>query len=242
MSVRFGEFTLNAATRELVRGTERRHLSIKAFDLLSLLVERRPAVVEKAELRQHLWPSTHVVEAALANLVAEVRRALDEDPSAPAYVRTVHGIGYAFAGDATDDSTAAGPAAGPGSSSAAATGAAGIAAQSAVRCWLSWKQREFNVAPGEHVIGRDPACAVWIDAPGVSRRHARLTIAGDVGGVHARLEDLDSTNGTFARGRRLTRAEVLRDGDEIGLGQVALTFRVWNGADEPTKRVRKRRA
>jgi len=238
MIVRFGAFTLNSSTRELLCGAERRHLSTKAFDLLALLAARRPAVVEKAELRQHLWPSTHVVEAALANLVAEVRRALDEDPAAPTFLRTVHGIGYALAADASDRAAPGAPARGLAGDAAGPTGAA---AQPAVRCWLSWKQREFTLAPGEQVIGRDPSCGVWIDAPGVSRRHARLTVASDAAEVQAAVEDLGSTNGTFAQGRRVTGRVAVRDGDEIKLGRVALTFRAWNGRDAPTKRVGKRR-
>jgi pSer/pThr/pTyr-binding forkhead associated (FHA) protein len=79
---------------------------------------------------------------------------------------------------------------------------------------------------------------VWIDVPGVSRRHARLTVPPDARDPHAVIEDLGSTNGTFARGQRTTGTDVVRDGDAIRLGRVSLVFRVWNGADEPTKRVR----
>ncbi len=57
-------------------------------------------------------------------------------------------------------------------------------------------------------------------AAGVSRAHARL----DLGGPHPRIEDLDSTNGTYVNGRRLApRSPVrLHCGDEISLGQLAL--------------------
>jgi DNA-binding winged helix-turn-helix (wHTH) protein len=227
----FGEFTLNPATRELTRGGLSKHLSTKAFDLLCLLAARRPAVVEKAELRQHLWPATHVVDAALANLIAEIRRTLGDDPAAPTILRTVHGVGYAFAAETTGagDSSAVGP-----------LGREPLAANppAAVRCWLAWRQRVFTLAPGAHVIGRDPSCSVWIDVPGVSRRHARLTVPADARDPHAVIEDLGSTNGTFARGQRTTGTEIVRDGDAIRLGRVALVFRVWNGADAPTKRVR----
>jgi DNA-binding winged helix-turn-helix (wHTH) protein len=237
---RFGPFTLNVASRELSHGDERRHLSTKAFDLLTHLVARRPAVVDKAELRQHLWPETHVVDASLANLITEVRRALDDNPAEPAWVRTVHGVGYAFAGQVveagegaaggTQAGTSAGTTgAGPGVADAAATGTV---------CWLSWKRREFTLGAGAHTIGRDPSSAVWVDAPGVSRRHACLTVRTGDGGARATIEDLDSTNGTCVRGRRISSPEAVHDGDEIRLGTVRLTFRVWRGAEAPTRRVR----
>ena len=35
------------------------------------------------------------------------------------------------------------------------------------------------LAEGENVIGRDPGCNVWLDVPGVSRRHARVVVSGD---------------------------------------------------------------
>jgi hypothetical protein len=57
---------------------------------------------------------------------------------------------------------------------------------------------------------------------GVSRRHARIVRAGD----DAALEDLNSLNGTFVGGHRLTpgHPEVIRPGDELQFGKVILVF------------------
>src|SRR5688500_12254169 len=96
MRVRFGPFLFDSGTRELVTGALPRHLSPKAFDLLQILLERRPALVSKAELQDHLWPDAVVLEANLANAVAEIRKALDDDPKSPRYVFTVSRRGYRF--------------------------------------------------------------------------------------------------------------------------------------------------
>ena len=58
MKVAFGPFTFDAGTRQLLRDGRELHLSPKAFDLLLLLLERRPAVVSKAEVLARIWPDT----------------------------------------------------------------------------------------------------------------------------------------------------------------------------------------
>ena len=56
-------------TRSAIRGSEAVHVSPKAFDLLTLLVERRPRAPSKAELHDHIWPATFVSDGSLAQLV-----------------------------------------------------------------------------------------------------------------------------------------------------------------------------
>jgi predicted component of type VI protein secretion system len=70
-------------------------------------------------------------------------------------------------------------------------------------------------------VGRDPSNDIVISDPQVSRQHARITHQG-----HALIiEDVGSTNGTFANGVRLTGSHVLSNGDVIGLGDgVTLTY------------------
>ena len=224
MNVRFGRYTLDAEARQLKRDGHELRLSPKAFDLLVLLVEKRPAVVEKRALRDRLWPATHVVDASLSNLVAEIR-ALGGDADPPP-VRTVHGVGYAFAGDVVDTS---------------GTEAPDRRAQGAP-CWVVWRDRPLPLSRGDNFVGRDASCAVWIDEIGVSRRHARIHVAGnDVNGFEdVTLEDLNSTNGTSVRGQPVTGVVRLRDRDTLQLGPEVLVFRTRATVEAPTKRVRRR--
>jgi pSer/pThr/pTyr-binding forkhead associated (FHA) protein len=48
----------------------------------------------------------------------------------------------------------------------------------------------------------------------VSREHARIEIEGS----QCRITDLNSSNGTYINGRRLSGSTELKDGDEIKLG------------------------
>ena len=70
------------------------------------------------------------------------------------------------------------------------------------------------------LIGRDIQCDLHLDSPVVSRRHARLdqTSQGHV------LVDLNSVNGTFVNGERLTRPMVLQMGDLVQIGPFTLAY------------------
>jgi pSer/pThr/pTyr-binding forkhead associated (FHA) protein len=100
---------------------------------------------------------------------------------------------------------------------------------------LFWGRREIELPEGTHVLGRTQGCAAWIDAPGVSRQHARIVVAEDA----AVIEDLGSKNGTFLGGRRLEGPSPLADGDEIALGAALLTIRALR-ADRSTETVSRR--
>jgi hypothetical protein len=192
-----------------VRGGQRVPLSPKAFQLLALLVASRPRAIAHAELRDQLWPDTHVARTSLARLLTEIRRATGDDPRAPRYVRNLHGFGYAFCGTVTAEGKAAAPEAPDGG------------------CALLWGEREFSLSEGENLIGRAPECRLPIDSSAVSRRHARVFVARG----QATIEDLGSKNGTFLGGRRVERPTRLEDGATVVVGPALLVFRGLAGQD-----------
>jgi DNA-binding winged helix-turn-helix (wHTH) protein len=198
----FGEFVLDPSARLLMRRGAAVHLPPKAIDLLMLLASRRPAAVSKEDIHEALWPGIFVTDATLSTLVFELRAALGESARAPRFIRTVHGFGYAFGGETTP--VAAG-----------------------TTCRLVCEGRDIPLPDGEHVIGRSVDCSIRLDSTGVSRRHARLTVAG----ASALLADCSSTNGTFVGGERIEGEVELHDGDEIRFGSVTAVFR--NSQDEP---------
>ena len=210
MLVSFGDFVLDRGTRQLWRGKEERRLGPKAFELLELLLKQRPNVVPRERIRDRLWPGTFVSESTLATLVAEVRGALGETPKKPCFLRTVHGVGFAFCGPAVD------------SKPAPATG------QAVYRLVLD--DREVALAQGENLLGRVEEGVAWLESPTVSRRHARILVEGD----QVRLEDLGSKNGTFVGGRKITAPTPLADGDTFRLGRVHMVLRAV-APDQATK-------
>jgi DNA-binding winged helix-turn-helix (wHTH) protein len=213
MRVAFGRFPFDSAMRELLADGQAAHLSPKAFDVLEMLLERQPNVVEKEEIYRTIWPNTFVGDATLNVVVAEIRRVMGDDSKAPKYIRTVHRVGYAFFFEPVVD-LASGKPNRPASFN---------------RCWLTLNERAFPLGGGENTIGRDPQCTVWLDESGVSRRHARIFVTG----ASATIEDLGSTNGTFIRNQPVDRPRDLIDGDVIRLGSTALRFRMWSEAGPP---------
>jgi hypothetical protein len=70
-------------------------------------------------------------------------------------------------------------------------------------------------------IGRGSDNELALDTKHVSRYHAVLL----AGPVHTSIEDLNSTNGTFVNGKRVTR-QVLKDGDRVTVGRTQFRYTV----------------
>jgi DNA-binding winged helix-turn-helix (wHTH) protein len=202
MRIAFGECVFDSERRLLSRRGNPVHLTPKAFQLLELLLAHRPRVLSRAEISRQLWPETFVSAGSLATLAAEVRHAIVDDARQPRYLRTVHGYGYAFCGEAEEP-----PA---------------LVVQFAPYRLVS-AHREFVIGTGEWLIGRAPECAVRLDDDTVSRHHAVLRASEE----QASIEDLGSKNGCYLRAERLTGPTPLADGDVIHVGSVRLVFRAF---------------
>jgi DNA-binding winged helix-turn-helix (wHTH) protein len=203
--IRFGDFVFDEEARELTRGGEAVPLSPKAFELLRHLLRQRPRAVSKVELNALLWPDTHVTTASLAGAASDLRAALEDRRRRPKFIRTVHGFGYAFCGQAE-----------PVGGATPAEPAAGCVYR------LIWRRREIELTRGENLLGRDRHSVAWFDSPTVSRRHARILVTAD----RAIIEDLGSRNGTWIGGKRITGPVPLSDLDEVKLGSLVMVFRV----------------
>jgi pSer/pThr/pTyr-binding forkhead associated (FHA) protein len=70
------------------------------------------------------------------------------------------------------------------------------------------------------LVGRSRSNHIQIKDPLVSVKHLTISVANNACVVN----DLDSSNGTFINGERLTGIRILNDGDEIMIGKTALRF------------------
>src|SRR6267143_6033766 len=172
MRLKFGDCVLDLRARQLERGEKIVPLEPKMYELLEVLIKRRPAVVTNNELDELLWPQVYVARTSLTRLVSELRAVLGDTPRESHIIRTVYKTGYAFCANVT---------------------CMPLAGAVPATIELVWKRQSLPLTDGEHIAGRDAECSLVIDASTVSRRHARITVADEA----AAIEDLDSTNGTY---------------------------------------------
>jgi DNA-binding winged helix-turn-helix (wHTH) protein len=224
MRLKFGDCVLDLGARQLERQGKVVPLEPKMYELLEVLITRRPAVVTNNELDELLWPKVYVARTSLTRLVSELRAALGDTSQGSRIIRTVYKTGYAFCAEVT---------------------AVAAAAASPATIELVWRKQSLPLTDGEHIAGRDVECSLVIDASTVSRRHARITVVSGT----ATIEDLESTNGTHVNGARISGPTRLNPGDELSLGSevlqirrrraAALTVKVDNGK-KPADTLRKK--
>ncbi|MBI4574765.1 MAG: response regulator transcription factor [Planctomycetes bacterium] len=92
---RLGDATVDLGRSCVERDGQRHDLTPFERALLRYFLENPGRVIERTELLNKVWgyqrfPTTRTVD----NHVARLRKKLERDPSAPAHLKTVHGLGY----------------------------------------------------------------------------------------------------------------------------------------------------
>ena len=200
MRLKFVDCVLDLGARQLERRNEAVPLEPKMYELLEVLIKRRPDVVTNDELDELLWPKVYVARTSLTRLVSELRAALGDTPRDPRVIRTVYRTGYAFCAEVT---------------------CLPPARTSMATIEVLWMKQSVPLTDGEHIAGRDADCSLVVDGTTVSRRHARIIVAHGA----ATIEDLNSTNGTHVNGTRISAPTRLVPGDEFALGSEVLRLR-----------------
>lgn len=95
---RFADISVDPAGHRILRDGEVRALEPKSFRLLCFLIEHRDRAVTKDEILENIWRDSFVTDNALTRAIAQIRKALDDDPKQPRYIETVPTVGYRFVG------------------------------------------------------------------------------------------------------------------------------------------------
>lgn len=82
------------------------------------------------------------------------------------------------------------------------------------------EQKSYPIDKSRIVVGREPKCDIHIDNLGISREHCAFSQRGDA----YLVQDLNSSNGTYVNGRKVTE-HFLNHDDEIVIGKYMLKFK-----------------
>jgi DNA-binding response OmpR family regulator len=93
----FGEMKLDFKKLEAKKGNQVINLSAKEFQILKYFAEREGEVISRDMLLDDVWgyenfPSTRTVD----NYILSIRKAIEQDPSNPQHLLTIHTVGYKF--------------------------------------------------------------------------------------------------------------------------------------------------
>jgi DNA-binding response OmpR family regulator len=99
-SIAFGEFELNLATRQLLRGEEIFALTTGEFAVLKTFVThpREPLTRDRLMMLAR-GRGQEVFDRAIDVQISRLRKLVEPDPSKPRYIQTVWGFGYVFVPD-----------------------------------------------------------------------------------------------------------------------------------------------
>ena len=92
-----GAVSLDLAARKAYRGDEELQLSAKEFDLLAELIRNTGAVLSRDLILTRVWGYDFYGDIRTVDVhIRWLRQKIEEDPSKPRYIQTVHGFGYRF--------------------------------------------------------------------------------------------------------------------------------------------------
>ena len=94
---RFGDVTIRVEHRTVHKGDAEVSLTPKEFDLLLALVRRRGEVASRVVLMREVWGHRAAIASRTVDThIAQLRRKLEDEPSEPEHILTVHRAGYRF--------------------------------------------------------------------------------------------------------------------------------------------------
>ena len=95
--LRFGPVQIDPGTRLVTIDGEEIVLTAKEFDLLWMLAGHPRQVFSRTQLLDRVWGETEYLDPSTVTVhVRRLREKIEPDPSAPAYIQTVWGVGYKF--------------------------------------------------------------------------------------------------------------------------------------------------
>jgi len=95
-----GPLTIDLARRRVTKGGQPIDLTTLEFDLLCVLAGDPGIVLSRAQLLQRVWGYDYIGDERVVDVhIGLLRKKIEADPSEPALLRTVRGVGYKYDGE-----------------------------------------------------------------------------------------------------------------------------------------------
>jgi DNA-binding response OmpR family regulator len=95
--IRFGDVSIDPASRIVTRAGEAVSLTPKAYELMMALIKRKGAVATRVELLREVWDHRAIVlTRTVDSHMAELRKKLEHDAADPKHFITIWKVGYRF--------------------------------------------------------------------------------------------------------------------------------------------------
>ncbi len=93
----FGDINLDFRKQEAFKNKEQLKLSSKEFEIIKFFIQHEEEVIPRHQLLEEIWgydvyPTTRTVD----NYILNLRKKIEDDPSDPKHLITVHTSGYKF--------------------------------------------------------------------------------------------------------------------------------------------------
>ncbi len=105
MRYRFDEFELDCRTLELRQNGAVVSVEPQVLSLLIFLIDQRERVVSRQDLIEAVWDGRFISDSAVSSRVKSARRALGDDGRQQRYIKTIHGRGFRFVAELSEDSS-----------------------------------------------------------------------------------------------------------------------------------------
>ncbi len=98
--IELGPISLDLKRRRVLKRGEPVELTLREFDLLAVLMQSPGQVFSRDQLLDRVWKTTYYGDTRTVDVhVRYLRQKLEDEPAEPRLIRTVRGIGYAFAAE-----------------------------------------------------------------------------------------------------------------------------------------------
>jgi DNA-binding response OmpR family regulator len=95
--IAFGDIHIDTKTLKGTKKDVSFEVSMREIEILQIFLQKEGDVVTRDELLEELWGTKNTgTTRVLDQLVLKIRKKIEEDPSNPTYIHTVHGTGYRF--------------------------------------------------------------------------------------------------------------------------------------------------